>query len=87
MTSPRDKLLRAAVYAAIDAQGSPGYRAALERVVFVHATWPLIEYAHAIEHAQRKLDAQRELEAEAELAWYAAIPQLNLGCSEEVRVA
>jgi hypothetical protein len=69
----RDDLLRAAVYAATDARDTSRYRAALERLIFVHRTWPLIAYAHAIETA-----AEAERDEEAELfAWYMAIPTIN----------
>jgi len=71
----RDDLLRAAVYAAIDAYEPigpcgvpPAYRAACERVIFVHRTWPLIEYAHAIETAAELARDDEEL-----LEWYASI--------------
>jgi hypothetical protein len=72
----RDDLIRAACYAACDLGDSltaderrtdPAYRAACERVIFVHRTWPLIEYARAIEAAAWAV-AEQEL-----YDWYVSI--------------
>jgi hypothetical protein len=71
----RDRVLRAAVYAAHDDRGPDGHvrREAVERVVNVHVLWPLIEYAKAIEWAEIELAAQQEQDVAAELEWYASI--------------
>jgi len=54
--SAGDQVLRAAVYAAFDAKGTPEFDVAVREVVFVHRTWPLIAYAHAIDEAHVECD-------------------------------
>jgi hypothetical protein len=73
--SEGDRLLRAAVWSAYDERTPDGRvrRDAAERVVTVHALWPLVEYAHAIESAEAELKTRRAQELAAELAWYASI--------------
>jgi hypothetical protein len=66
--SERDRLLRAAVYAALDAKGTDGFGAACARIVEVHALWPLIEYEKAIEAARlRRLESESRIAAGVEL--------------------
>lgn len=58
--SSGDEVLRAAVYRAFAAKGTPEFGAACEEVVFVQRTWPLIEYAHAIAAARVEVDRVAE---------------------------
>ena len=51
-----DEVLRAAVYRAFEAKGTPEFHVACEEVVFVQRTWPVIEYAHAIAAARVEVD-------------------------------
>jgi hypothetical protein len=66
------------VYEAFALKGTPRYREALERVIFVHRRWPLIRYWDAILAAEADLEA-RIAAVEAE-PWrhYELLPEPDL---------
>lgn len=66
--SEKDRLLRAAVFAAFAARSSKDFLPACQRVVDVHTLWPLIQYEQSLEMARRaRVESEARVVAYVEL--------------------
>ena len=85
MISERDDLTRAAVYAACDARGTASYRAAVDRIIFVHRVSPLIRYHDAILAAERDIEERLDLLDEKSWLTWELFPEIDVAALAAAR--